>query len=224
MKQIWNLYNKRERKVHIVLFLAGVFLIPCGTVLMINSHFGADGIDALDFAFAAAVHIPVSVSIYILSVVYITLAAVIRRRRPNLFYLVTILSWGLVTELWKAVFAPFAGHGFASSFGLFMLGIVVMAIGAAPYFLSLFPSMPGDDLPRAITERGVPVSIAKIIMEGGCALVAWILHGEVNIGTVIVIVLLGPLIGVFQRPVKALLARAGIRYGLEQELNQIRGK
>lgn len=210
-----KLYTTKEKIVHIFMYGIGVFFIPAGIVLTINSHFGAGGLDALNFAFGELIHVPTSVSIFILGFLFMCLAGLVRRKRPRpLTYMASIFQ-GLFTDLWKVILADVQGTGWIDGLLIFLLGLVVIAIAAAPYFLSFFPPNPGDDLTQAISERGMRFMWAKIIFEVSCAVVAFFLHGEISVGTVILIVLLGPLIDIFIVLTKKILARGKIRYGLQ---------
>ena len=207
-------YTKREIAIHIFMYFIGVALLPAGIVLTINSHFGAGGMDALNFAFGTLIHLPTSISIFILGAIYMCISALIRRQRPRLLTFMASVFQGIFVDLWKIILMPVESSNTLSAVLLFLLGNLIIAITAAPYYLSLLPSNPADDLTIAISEKGIRISIAKIIFECSCAVLAFLLHGEVNIGTILVILFLGPCIDIFQTFTKKFLDKRKIRYNL----------
>lgn len=207
-------YTKKEILVHIFMYALGVAVLPSGIVLTINSHFGAGGFDALNFAFGEFIHVRTSISIFILGFGLMCIAAIIRRKRPRPLTFMATFFQGIFVDIWKVILADVQGTGWVDGFLLFMLGNIIIAILAAPYFLSLLPTNPGDDLTQAISERGVRFGVAKIMFEVCAAVLAFILHGEVNVGTIIVIVALGPMIDLCMGPTKKILDRLNIRYQL----------
>ncbi len=210
-------YTTKEKSVHIFMYGFGVFFIPAGIVLTINSHFGAGGLDALNFAFGELIHVRTSISIFILGFVFMCLAALIRRQRPRPLTFMASVFQGIFVDVWKIILADVQGTGWVDGLLLFLLGNVVIAIAAAPYFISFFPPNPGDDLTQAISERGIRFGLAKILFEVATAVVAFFLHGEISIGTVILIVILGPMIDFFIVRTKKILDRGKIRYGLDAQ-------
>lgn len=210
-------YTKRELAAHTLMYAVGIFLLPIGVVLTINSHFGAGGLDALNFAFGKFIHIPTAVSIYILGAIYMCLAAILRRKPPELFVMVTSVLQGGFTGIWEQILVGVQGSTPVSSFGLFVLGNVIVAMTAGPYFLSLFPPNPVDHLTIAVSGKGVRIGVAKIIMECIGASLAFLLHGEVNIGTLLTVLFLGPMIDFFEVQTKKILRRKQVRWGLEEQ-------
>lgn len=207
-------YTSKEIFVHIFMYALGVAVLPAGIVLTINSHFGAGGIDALNFAFGELIHVRTSISIFILGFIFMCVAAIIRKQRPRPLTFMATVFQGIFVDVWKVILADVQGTGWVDGLLLFLLGNVIIAIMAAPYYLCFLPTNPADDFTQAISERGVRFGIAKMLFEVSAAVIAFLLHGEVNIGTVIVILSLGPMIDFFQVQTRKILNRVNIRYEL----------
>lgn len=205
-------YTRREFSVHVLMYLMGIVVLPLGIVLTINSHFGAGGLDALNFALGDWLHIPTSISIYILGAIYTCLAGVLRKKSPRWTVMITSLLQGGFTGIWKVILAGVESTGPVSAVLMFLAGNLIVAMTAGPYFLSMFPANPIDDLTKAVSELGMRISFAKIILECCGAVFAFLLHGEVNIGTVLTILLLGPMIDCFSVLTKKWLKKRNIRY------------
>lgn len=205
-------YTRRELCVHVLMYLVGIVVLPLGVVLTINSHFGAGGLDALNFAFGDWLHIPTSISIYILGAIYTCLAGVLRKKSPRWTVMITSLLQGGFTGIWKILLAGVESTGLLSAVLMFLAGNLIVAMTAGPYFLSLFPTNPIDDLTKAVSELGLRISFAKIILECCGAGLAFLLHGEISIGTALTILLLGPMIDFFSVLTKKMLKKWNIRY------------
>lgn len=205
-------YTQRELSVHVLMYLMGIVVLPAGIVLTINSHFGAGGLDALNFALGDFLHIPTSISIYILGAVYMCLAGFLRKKSPRWTVMITLLLQGGFTGIWKVILAGVESTGLLSAVLMFLAGNLIVAMTAGPYFLSMFPTNPIDDLTKAVSECGMRISIAKIILECCGAALAFLMHGEVNIGTVLTILLLGPMIDFFSVITKKILKKWNVSY------------
>lgn len=195
-----------------MMYLVGIVVLPLGVVLTINSHFGAGGLDALNFAFGDWLHIPTSISIYILGAIYTCLAAILRKKSPRWTVMLTSLMQGAFTGMWKMILAGAESTGPVSAVLMFLAGNLIVAMTAGPYFLSMFPTSPIDDLTKAVSELGLRISFAKIILECCGAGLAFLLHGEISIGTALTILLLGPMIDFFSVLTKKMLKKWNIRY------------
>ena len=50
---------------------------------------------------------------------------------------------------------------------------------------------------KALGERGMRLGMAKILFDVICVVLAFLLGGEIGVGTIIITLFLGPLIGLF---------------------------
>ena len=76
---------------NLLLYLIGVGLMPLGVVLTVNSHLGAGGYDALNFALGERMGINTSLAIYMTAFLAVILAAVIRKKNAadyNIYFLI----------------------------------------------------------------------------------------------------------------------------------------
>ena len=197
--QKWKLLSGRERLLAALLWLGGLALMTFGVVLTINGHLGAGGVDAMNFAMADRLGVNTSVAIYITGIVSVALGALVRRGRPNVLAFAASLAMGVFTDLWKQVLANVQGILLWQKVLIFALGMIFIALAVAVTMCSIFPGSPVDDLLKAFVERGKPAWIVKILIEGVCAGIAWLLEGEIGLGTLLVVFGLGPLIDLFRR-------------------------
>lgn len=191
--------TKQEKIRSLILYGIGIVFMPLGVVLTINAHAGAGGIDALNFIISEKLNINTSIVIYAMAVLVVIITAVIRRGFPRLTTFISSFFLGIFTDLWKTLLEGFEGKNIFTSYGMLLLGIVVIAVSVAAYMISSLPTNPNDDFVVALTEKGWKVGWAKVLLDGTAVVVAFILGGEIGIGTIIITLGLGPVIGFFHK-------------------------
>ena len=199
MLKSWNTFSTREKLTHLVLYLIGVGIMPAGAVLTINAHLGAGGYDALNFVLADLLHIKTSLAIYGTAFIILITAALIRKSYPRVETFLSSFFMGISTDFWKTIFNGFEGKDFMTGLLLLVTGIIIIAIAVASYMISIFPTNPSDDLILALKERGCKIGIAKMSFDIICVVLAFLLGGEIGIGTIIVTLCLGPVIDFFHK-------------------------
>lgn len=192
---------------NIILYLIGVGIMPLGVVLTINAHLGAGGYDALNFALSEKLHCSTSVAIYGTAFLVLILAALVRKSYPRIETFISSFFLGLFTDFWKWVLAPVQGTALAGALGIMALGVVVVAFAVACYMISVFPTNPTDDFVTALHEKGVNIGVAKVSLDVVCVMLAFLLGGEIGVGTILCTFGLGPVIHVFYNEIQKLLSR-----------------
>ena len=205
MLKSWNTFSTREKLTHLVLYLIGVGIMPAGAVLTINAHLGAGGDDALNFVLADLLHIRTSLAIYSTAFIILITAALIRKSYPRVETFISSFFLGISTDFWKTVLSGFEGKDFMTGLLLLVTGIIIIAVAVASYMISIFPTNPSDDLILALKERGCKIGIAKMSFDIICVVLAFLLGGEIGIGTIIVTLCLGPVIDFFHKYLNKLI-------------------
>lgn len=201
----------RDWIVNVILYLIGIAIMPLGVVLTVNSHLGAGGYDALNFALGDLLGINTSYAIYMTAFIAVILAAVIRKKMLRLTTFISSFFLGIFTDLWKIVLAGVEGKGWLDSVLIFVIGMVIIAFAVAAYVLCVFPSNPTDDLVSAMKERGVRIGIAKISLDVVCVVLAFLMGGEIGVGTIVCTLGLGPVVDIFYGLLKKMTDRMGVK-------------
>lgn len=190
---------------NLLLYAVGVGIMPLGVVLTVNAHLGAGGYDALNFALSERMGLPTSAAIYATSLFVLLLAALVRRSYPRIETFLSSFFLGLATDFWRERLAAVQGDTLPFSLLLMAAGVVVVAFAVACYMISVFPTNPTDDLVVALKERGVKIGAAKIGLDASCVILAFLLGGEIGVGTILCTFGLGPVIDVFHHGITARL-------------------
>lgn len=197
----------RKKIIHVILYAIGVCVMPAGVVCTINAHLGAGGYDALNFVLAEHLHIKTSYAIYGISLLILILAAIIRKSYPRLETFISSFLLGLFTDIWKYILRGVEGNGWISSIAIMVIGMIIVAFAVACYMVSIFPTNPADDLVQALHERGMRVGIAKMGFDIFCVVVAFLLGGEIGVGTILITLGLGPVVDVFHSRIMKLVTK-----------------
>ena len=205
MLNFWKTLNAREKAIHLILYFIGVGVMPAGVVLTINAHMGAGGYDALNFVLADILGIKTSYAIYGTAFFILLMAALFRKSYPRIETFISSFFMGIFTDLWKRLFDNIQGTTFTYALILMILGIIIIAFSVACYMISIFPTNPSDDFIVALNERGIKIGIAKISFDVICVILAFILGGEIGVGTIIITIFLGPVIDIFHGFLKKIL-------------------
>lgn len=199
-----NKMSVRDWLANLLLYVVAIVFMPLGVVLTVNSHLGAGGYDALNFALGDKLGINTSYAIYMTAFLAVILAAIIRKKMLRLTTFISSFFLGIFTDIWKNILSGVEGKGWVDSVLMFLIGMVIIAFAVAAYILCIFPSNPTDDLVAAMQERGVRIGVAKISLDVFCVVVAFLLGGEIGIGTIVCTLGLGPIVDLFYGMLKKL--------------------
>ena len=153
--------------------------------------------DALNFALGEKMGINTSLAIYMTAFLAVILATVIRKKMLRITTFISSFFLGLFTDMWKAVLRDVEGNNTMESVVILLIGVLVIAFAVAAYILCIFSSNPTDDLVAAMHEKGVRLGIAKIGLDVVCVIIAFLLGGEIGVGTIVCTLGLGPVIDWF---------------------------
>lgn len=174
-------------------YLAGIFVVSFGATLGIQSAVGAAPYDALLVTITDRFGVPFWATAWILQTVWITLIL----RAGGRFSIATLLhslAFGPIMGVMLTM-VPQANSLLASSF--YLAGAVGgMALGIWLYLGSGFIAGMVDTLFETLAERGRwrPTGI-RSTFDVACCAVAWIGAGPVGVGTIVLALGVGPLIG-----------------------------
>ncbi|CAM4414438.1 YczE/YyaS/YitT family protein [Paenibacillus tarimensis] len=191
-----------------LIYLAGLFILSSGVVLMIKSNVGIAPWDALNVALSERIGLTVGSWVFIVGGILIFVNSIIRRRVPNLTGLIPILIIGLFVDLLNlGLLSSMEVQPLVLRWVLFVGGLSVLALGIVIYLRASLPTVPNDELMLAITERtGWGIHVTKTIGEIAAFILAVMWQGPVGLGTIIVVLCLGLFVGLFDQ----LLSKAGV--------------
>lgn len=160
--------------------------------LLVRANLGLDPWTV--FSAGIARHVDFSLGqVTVASSAFVLLLWVPLRQRPGLGTVVNALVVGPVLDLGVALL-PVARQPLTQAVFL-VLAIVVLAVGTGLYVGVGWGPGPRDGLMLGLAERGVPIYLARAVIEGSVLLIGWLLGGPVGIATVVFALFIGPVVG-----------------------------
>lgn len=172
----------------LLLLLVGCVVLGIGVALLLTADLGSDGYSTLVNGLSLGTGVSFGVANLVVGVTFVALAAV-RGVRPGLGTVVQLVVVGITVSVILGATAP-AEHLLAQAL-LLVAAFPVLAVGIAAYLGSHSGAGPAEAMALA-WDPPVPFRWSYSLVQGGGALVGWLLGATVGPGTIAVIVLLGP--------------------------------
>lgn len=187
------------------LLLGGTLTLGLGVALLLVADLGSDGYSTLVNGITRATGIPFVVVNTLVSLAFVLLAW-LRGLRPGVGTLVQVVVVGVTVWLLLMVLPtpdPWWGRGL-----MLLSALPVIAVGIAAYLGSRTGAGPAEAAALA-WDPPVPFRWSYSAVQGGGALVGWLLGAAAGLGTVAVIVLLGPMVTVTARALRLDVSQEG---------------
>lgn len=175
--------------------VSGCVVLGIGVAMLLTADLGSDGYSTLVNGIATGAGWSFWIVNIAVSLAFVAMAAV-RRVRPGLGTVVQILVVGVtVSALLDALETP---DGLLPRVLLLAAAFPVLALGIATYLGSQTGAGPAE---AAALAWDPPVAFrwSYSAVQGGGALVGWLLGATIGLGTIAVILLLGPLVDLASR-------------------------
>jgi uncharacterized protein len=202
----------------LALLLVGCISIAIGAALTLWTGLGGGPLDVFNLAMSAAFGIPLTLMVWgVASVLIGTAAALGHRPGPG-----TIAAPLLIGPL-LSTFASLLGSidrpsSLAVVLAAHALGVVIIGFGAGALIVSGLGTGSGELLATAAAERaGRSEMVVRTVIEASWLAVGLLLGGRAGIGTVLVMVGVGPSVRLGHGRVAAVVAFVQVRRSLRRE-------
>lgn len=182
----------------LTLLLGGCVVLGVGVALLLTGDLGSDGYSTLVNGIALAFDLTFWVANLLVGVVFVALAAA-RRVYPGVGTVVQVALVGVTVSV--ALDLLSTPDGWPARIALLVVAFPVLAIGIAAYLGSRTGAGPAEAAGLA-WDPPVPFKWSYSAVQGGGALVGWLLGATIGPGTLAVIVLLGPLVDLAARLIR----------------------
>ncbi len=182
----------------LTLLLGGCIVLGIGVALLLTADLGSDGYSTLVNGIALSFGLPFVVANLVVGVVFVALAAA-RKVDPGIGTVVQVALVGATVSVGLELLST--PDGWPARIALLVAAFPVLAVGIAAYLGSRTGAGPAEAAGLA-WDPPVPFRWSYSAVQGGGALVGWLLGATIGAGTIAVIVLLGPLIDLAARMLK----------------------
>jgi uncharacterized membrane protein YczE len=180
------------------LLLAGCVVLGLGVGLLLTADLGSDGYSTLVNGISRRFDISFMVANLAVSAGFLLLAAT-RRLFPDLGTLVQVVVVGFTVSVVLDVLAT--PDALAGRSAYLVVAFPVLAIGIAAYLGSNLGAGPAEAAALA-WDPPVPFKWSYSCVQGGGALVGWLLGAAIGPGTIAVVLLLGPAVDLAARAMR----------------------
>ncbi len=177
------------------MLLLGCVVLGAGVGLLLTADLGSDGYSTLVNGFVLSTGLAFWVGNLLVGVAFVAMAAA-RRVRPGLGTVVQLVVVGATVDVVLRGFDP--PEVLWLQIALLVAAFPVLALGIAVYLGSHTGAGPAEAAALA-WDPPVPFRWTYSAVQGGGALVGWLLGATVGAGTIAVILLLGPFVDLVSR-------------------------
>ena len=185
----------RYRPSRLLLLTVGCVVLGVGVGLLLTANLGSDGYSTLVNGISRSTGVSFLWCNLAVSAAFLLLAAV-RGLLPDVGTLVQVVVVGLtVSAVLAALETPDA---WAVRIALLVVAFPVLALGIAAYLGSNLGAGPAEAAALA-WDPPVPFKWSYSAVQGGGAIVGWLLGAAIGPGTLVVVFLLGPAVDLAAR-------------------------
>ncbi|WP_255546365.1 MULTISPECIES: hypothetical protein [unclassified Nesterenkonia] len=172
--------------------LIGLFLYGFSLAMMIRATLGVSPWDVLGQGSALQTGLPFGVMTNIIGLIVLLLWIPLRQK-PGVGTILNVLLVGPSAEVGLAVLRE--PETLWARILLFTGGLILLAAASGLYIGAQYGPGPRDGLMTGMHRRfGLPIWFVRTAIEGTVLLLGWLLGGPVGVGTVAVVLLIGPLV------------------------------
>ena len=177
----------------------GLLLVGLGVASMSKTSLGMSPIDVLFSGVSTTFRISYGTSIWLLSILFIIIAAFYRKAKPHLLCLGTSFILGVFVDLWNYfLFFNFTVSQPYMVYILLFTGLVIAPMGIALHIVPNIAPSAADELILALSEKfSQPIGIIKYCCDFFYILIGYLLKGQVGIGTILTLITTGFFLQVF---------------------------
>lgn len=199
----------KKYRVSALFYLTGLIIMSFGITVTIKADLGVGAWDALNVGLSALTGLTVGNWVIIIGAVLIALNAIIAKERPELLALITIVIIGFMIDFWLiSIMNSWSIDHLLTQIVLLFTGIVIIGFGVSLYLQPKFSLNPIDGLMVALQKRfGFSLVTAKTITEAVALVLALSLGGPIGIGTIVILLCIGPAIQYFDPKAKKIMTR-----------------
>src|SRR6478735_3914343 len=182
------------------MLLVGCVVLGLGVAVLLTADLGSDGYSTFVNGLAITTGVEFWIVNLVVGVVLVALAA-LRKVYPGVGTVVQVVLVGVTVSVVLGLFTTPEALGWRIV--LLAAAFPVLALGIALYLGSHTGAGPAEAAALA-WDPPVPFRWSYSVVQGGGALAGWLLGATVGLGTILVIVLLGPSVDVLFRLVPRL--------------------
>lgn len=189
----------RSIRIRITFYLVGILLLSFGISCSVNSQLGAAPMPSLQVGLQQNFGLTVGSWEFIMGAIFVTIMAVVRHSRPDLLAFFSSFLTGLGIDMWlyitKQVYIP---NQLPGKIMFLCFGMIFIALGVSSYLQAKFSPAPPDGMILLLEEIWrLKRQNSRTLFSAMVVTLAFFFSGPIGIGTLIMVVSLGPIVAFF---------------------------
>ncbi len=202
-------------------FFIGIAVMAFGIALTIKAELGLAAWDVLHVGLMLNFGLTIGSWSVIVGFFILAVSSLLIKRLPKIGAFLNMLFVGLFIDLYLYLPIIVTPQSFAKQLIMLIAGIIVFGIGLGLYISSDFGAGPRDALMLALTElTKFKVQHVRFVLELFVLCIGWLLGGPVFIGTVIITVMIGPVVGFTLPFFRNVITKLTVRGDRGENLNE----
>lgn len=194
-------FDKKNMPLRVGFFLVGLLIMGLGISLIAISNFGNGSWDAVNIGLSEKTGLSIGLCMNIIAIIQIIIGGIINKEFPNIATMVTSIFLGLFIDFWMLFLSSIKITSYIMQFSVFILALPILSIGISIYLVSKLPNTPLDYFMLALKSKfNLSLMISKITSESIGLVLGFMLGGTIGVGTIIIILAIGPMIQFLQKP------------------------
>ena len=189
--------TNRSLPVRLITLFAGLFVFGLGVALTVHAGIGIAPWDVLGQGIAIQTGLSFGVSTVVVSII-VLLCWIPLKVKPGFATIANAIFVGLFADFWLLMLPELTAYW--QQLGMFVLGVVVVAIATGLYISSRLGSGPRDGLMQGTANAiDKPFWLVRTAFEGSVLTIGWLMGGQVREGTLIFALTIGYLVQISLR-------------------------
>lgn len=177
-------------------YVVGLLFLTLGVSFILKCGLGASAWDALAVGESNLSGWKIGYWIWINCGILLFINAWLLKQRPQYGAIFTFIIVGMFVNVWMyTILTKVTPGDLWQQWTLLLVGMLSLGIGISLYLQVGFPTNPIDSFMVAIHRRfSVSLGVAKLLGELVALILAFLLHGPIGIGTIVVTICIGPIV------------------------------
>lgn len=184
----------------LIAFFGGLLFLHLGVAMLLELNLGSDPFTLFTQGLATILHITPGWANRLITFVFLGILFVFHRKSIKIGTFLCMIFVGFAIDLNLALIAPLqmGSYSFGVRILLFMVACIIIGIGF-PILKCSDLGIPPNDLMyfMFVDKLGKPYGKVRMVCDGVSAIVGISLGGVVGIGTILCILLIGPIVQFF---------------------------
>lgn len=213
--------NKTIR-IRCCFYVIGILLLSFGISCSVYSQLGAAPMPSLQVGLQQTIGLTVGTWEFIIGAILVTIMAIVRRKKPDVFAFFSSFLTGMGIDMWlyvvKHVYIP---DQLLGKILFLCLGLTFIGLGVSLYLQAKFSPAPPDGMILLFEEIWkMKRAVSRTLFSAIVVTLAFLFSGPIGIGTLIMVVSLGPIVARFYPKMENLFLKLSDHQSVVHTMNK----